>query len=52
MSVGLFLITVAAPLAFIPSARNPFADPKLLLVAAGALMIWRSRPLADRPDKL
>lgn len=40
LEVGLGLVVIAAPLAFVPATFAPFVDPKLVLVAAGALLMW------------
>lgn len=45
---GLFLILVAAPLAITPFSAAPFEDAKLVLVVAGALLVWTARLHIDR----
>ena len=45
---GLFLVVVVVPLAFLPFTTSPFADVKLLALAAGCLLIWASAPPIDR----
>lgn len=48
LEAGLFLVTVAVPLAFTPFTWAPFADPKLVLLSLGALLVWIGGPPLDR----
>ncbi|MEX1100453.1 MAG: O-antigen ligase family protein [Actinomycetota bacterium] len=48
LDAGLFLVVVAVPLAFTPFTTSPFADPKLLLLSLGTLLIWLGAAPADR----
>lgn len=47
--MGLFLVVVVTPLAFLPFSTSPFADLKLVTLTAGVLILWISRPQLDRP---
>jgi O-antigen ligase len=44
----MFLIVVAVPLAFTPFSDGPFADPKVLLLVAGTLLVWLGGAPIDR----
>lgn len=48
LEAGLFLIVVALPVLFTPFSAAPFADPKLLALALGALLISHSSFAVDR----
>ena len=48
LDAGLFLVVVAVPLAFTPFTAAPFADPKLLLLSLGTLLIWLGAAPAER----
>lgn len=40
VELGLGLVVIAVPLAFLPASFAPFVDVKLVLVLAGALAVW------------
>jgi O-antigen ligase len=40
LELGLFLVVVALPMAFTPFTVGPFADPKIVVLGLGALLIW------------
>jgi O-antigen ligase len=46
--LGVFLLLVAAPLAFTPFSTSPFGDPKLVIVTAAALCLWGAGLPVDR----
>jgi hypothetical protein len=48
LEAGLFLLVVALPLVFFPQSRGAFLDVKLLLLAAGTLLVWVSGLPVDR----
>ena len=48
LEAGLFLVVVAGPLVFSPLFRSSFADPKLAVLVAGAILLWAARPRVDR----
>ena len=48
LELGLFLVVVAVPLAFTPFSDSPFADPKILLLVAGTLLVWLGGVPVDR----
>lgn len=48
LDAGLFLVVVAVPLAFTPFTASPFADPKLVLLTLGTLLVWIGGPPVDR----
>lgn len=41
--LGLGLVVIAVPIAFLPSTSAPFLDVKFVLLVAGALAIWAGR---------
>jgi hypothetical protein len=43
VELGLGLVVIAAPLAFLPASSAPFVDVKLVLILAGALAVWAGR---------
>jgi O-antigen ligase len=45
---GLFLLLVAAPIAFAPFTASPFADVKLPLVVGGTALLWFAGVAVDR----
>jgi hypothetical protein len=45
--LGLFLIVVGVPLVVTPFTAAPFADPKLMILLAGATLLAFSRPRVD-----
>src|SRR5918996_291656 len=47
LELGLGLVIIAAPLAFLPASSAPFVDVKLVLVLAGALAVWVGRVTAS-----
>ncbi|MEA2521525.1 MAG: O-Antigen ligase, partial [Actinomycetota bacterium] len=48
LEIGLFLLLVALPLAFLPFTLSPFADIKLVVMLGGALALWLGGPQGDR----
>ena len=48
LDLGCFLLLVGMPLAFSPFSAGPFADVKLVLLAAGTFCIWLSGLPVDR----
>ena len=48
LELGLFALVVALPLAFTPFTTEPFGDPKLVLLALGALMLWLAGASHDK----
>jgi O-antigen ligase len=48
LELGLFLVVVAVPLAFTPFSDSPFADPKILLLVLGTLLVWLGGAPVDR----
>jgi len=48
LELGLFLVVVAVPLAFTPLSDSPFADPKILLLVTGTLLVWLGGVPVDR----
>ena len=48
LELGLFLVVVAVPLAFTPFSDSPFADPKILLLVSGTLLVWLGGVPVDR----
>jgi hypothetical protein len=48
LDLGVFLLVVGVPLAFSPFSAGPFADLKLVLLAAGTMCIWLSGLPVDR----
>jgi O-antigen ligase len=40
IELGLALIVIAVPLAFLPTSHAPFVDVKLVVLLAGSLMLW------------
>jgi hypothetical protein len=48
LEAGLFLLVVVLPLAFTPFTTSPFADPKVVVLAAGTLLVWAGGLPLDR----
>jgi O-antigen ligase len=48
LELGLFLVVLAVPLAFTPFSDSPFADPKILLLVLGTLLVWLGGVPVDR----
>jgi O-antigen ligase len=48
LEAGLFLVVVALPLALFPLSDSAFVDVKLLVLAAGTLLVWASGLPVDR----
>jgi O-antigen ligase len=48
LELGLFVLLVALPLAFTPFTIAPFADLKIVLLAAGTLAVWFGGLKLDR----
>jgi hypothetical protein len=48
LDLGCFLLVVAVPLAFTPFSAGPFADLKLVFLAAGTMCVWLSGLPVDR----
>ena len=48
LEAGLFLVIVVLPLVFTPFTMGPFGDPKTVVLALGALLIWLGGVPIDR----
>jgi O-antigen ligase len=48
LELGVFLLLVALPLAFLPFTLSPFADIKLVVLLGGSLAMWLGAPPGDR----
>ncbi|MDP8957360.1 MAG: O-antigen ligase family protein [Actinomycetota bacterium] len=44
LEIGLGLIVIIVPLAFLPMSMGPFLDVKVVVLLAGALVLWRWYP--------
>ncbi len=48
VELGVWILVVAVPLAFLPMSAGPFVDVKAHLVAVGCFLIWLGNPRIDR----
>lgn len=48
LELGLGIVVIGVPLAFLPLSSAPFVNVKLVLLMLGVLAVWRGRPRARK----